>query len=78
MNCPCGKGVRLRAYKIRVNRKPGVAHYLEHVDGTKPCVAGTWDCASFKPYPKNDADTEWSKMTARFREATLAALEEGK
>lgn len=75
MNCPCGKGVRLRGHRLSVNRRRGVAHYLEHVDGTPPCVDGDWDCVSFKPYPKNEADQEWSKLIARFKEA--AEREEG-
>jgi len=74
VNCACGKGVRLRALKVRVNGKRGVAHYLEHTDCSPLCVEGKWLCSQFKPYPKNENDREWRRMMDRF-EAAVSAKE---
>jgi len=49
-NCICGKGVRLRGNRMRINRKNGVYHYIEHMDGTKVCPPGDWNCIALKPY----------------------------
>lgn len=73
--CSCGKGVRLRAFRISVNRKRGVAHYLEHLDGTRPCIPGEWSCSALKPYPKDEAQSEWRKLIARFDAAVLGDKE---
>ena len=65
-DCTCGQPVRLRASRISVNRRRGVVHWIEHMDGTKVCVPGEWSCAAIKPYPKRDADHEYAKLTARW------------
>lgn len=70
MICTCGREVRLRVMRISVNRKRGVTHWLEHMDGTKPCIDGDWSCAALKPYPKNDEDSEWRKLVRRFESAS--------
>ena len=68
-NCPaCGKPVRLGATKIRVNRKPGVAHYIAHTDGS-PMHANGWDCAAMKPYPVRAEDKPWAQLCARWNDA---------
>jgi hypothetical protein len=66
--CRCGKPVRLGAFKIRVDRKPGVAHYIEHLDGSRcdQIDRREWSSAMLKPYPKNDADKPWHQMVARW------------
>jgi hypothetical protein len=75
-NCTCGKPVRMGAYRITVNRKRGVCHYIEHAgEGTKPCIGGDWGCAMLKPYPKNDADKPWKKLLARWEEAVERATQ---
>ena len=63
--CVCGKPVRLGAYRISINRKRGVAHYIAHQDGS-PLHGYKWDCASFKPYPTNDDDKNWNKLMQRW------------
>lgn len=69
MVCSCGRDVRLRAMHIRFNGKRGIAHYLEHVDGTAVCVPGSWSCSMLKPYPKNEDDKPYRKMMLKFTEA---------
>lgn len=65
-NCPtCGKSVILRAYRVKVNRKNGVGHYIQHVDGTDAC-GGPWESVALKPYPKEDADKPWLQLIARW------------
>ena len=65
--CKCGKPVRLGAYKIRVNRKNGVVHYIAHIgDGA---VLQGWNCVALKPYPKDKAHAEYQKLLDRW-EAT--------
>ena len=73
MYCPCGKTVRLRGYRISVNRRRGVAHFLEHPDGTPPCIDGEWTCAAFKPYPKDTEESEWRRLLARWELAAATA-----
>ena len=68
-NCSCGKEVRLRAYKISINRKRGVGHYIEHMDGTPVCVEGSWSCAALKPYPKIESERESRKMMSKWEKA---------
>jgi len=48
--CPCGKEARLRGCKITVNRRRGITHWIEHMDGTKVCPPGEWSSAEMKPY----------------------------
>lgn len=68
-NCPaCGKPVRLGATKIRVDRKPGVAHYIAHMDGS-PMHDKGWDCAALKPYPAREEDKPWAQLCARWNDA---------
>lgn len=68
-NCKtCGKPVRLGANKIRVDRKPGVAHYVAHTDGS-PMHEDGWACAAVKPYPAREEDKEWRKLCDRWNEA---------
>lgn len=65
--CKCGKSVRLGAYKIRVNRKNGVAHYIAHFsDGV--ALPG-WSCMAFKPYPKDETQAEYRKLLDRWEAA---------
>jgi hypothetical protein len=74
--CTCGREVRLGAYRITVNRKRGVAHYIAHIgDGTKPCVGGDWGCAMLKPYPKNEDDKPWRQLLVRWDETVSRAAQ---
>jgi hypothetical protein len=51
-DCPkCGKPVRLGAYRITINRKHGVGHYIIHMDGS-PMHNPGWDCITLKPIPR--------------------------
>jgi hypothetical protein len=68
-NCTCGRFVRLRAVKISVNRKRGVSHWIEHMDGTNVCVAGDWTCAALKPYAKVENDRPSRQLVARWESA---------
>ncbi len=63
--CSCGKEVRLRAIPIRVNRKLGVMHWIEHMDGSKVCREGLWQCAMVKPYPPEE-ERDRVKMVAKW------------
>ncbi len=65
--CKCGKPVRLGAYKVRINRKHGVAHYIAHA-GESAGLTG-WECIAFKPYPKDKGQSEYQKLLNRW-EAT--------
>lgn len=72
--CACGEPVRLGAFKITLNRKRGVSHYISHRRGGKfgdACtpsvdagggVGRDFICAMMKPYPKRDEDKPWVKM----------------
>lgn len=72
--CRCGKAVRLGAFKMRVDRKHGISHYIVHQDGsrfTRDCqrngevgAGRDWICSTMKPYPKKDADKPWHQMMA--------------
>lgn len=64
--CPCGRPVRLRALKIRVNRRHGITHWIEHKDGRPVCPAGDWSSVALKPYPKVEADQPWTQLRARW------------
>ena len=64
--CECGKDVALRARRISVNRRHGVAHWIEHGDGSTVCPAGAWSCVALKPYPKDSAHREYAKLLARW------------
>ena len=63
--CICGKPVRLGAYRITINRKRGVAHYIAHRDGSA-MHGSIWECFSFKPYPNNEEDKNWNKLMQRW------------
>jgi hypothetical protein len=65
-NCICGKQVRLRATKIRFNRKHGVSNYIEHDDGTNCERTKPYICSMMKPYPKNAADYPCEKMIEKW------------
>ena len=68
-DCPCGKSVRLRAYKVRLAGMNGVSNYIEHTDGTPVCDSSEWGCTAFKPYAKDESEREYSKMVARWEAA---------
>lgn len=51
-DCPCGKPVRLGAFRITVNRKRGIAHYIEHMDGSRCENTKKWTCSMMNPYLK--------------------------
>ncbi len=65
-NCTCGKAVRLRAVAISVNRRRGVSHWIEHMDGSKVCLAGDWGCAALKPYAKVESERPSRQLIARW------------
>lgn len=67
-DCTCGRNVRLRANIISVNRKRGVAHWIEHMDGTRVCVLGDWGCAALKPYAKVESERPSRKLVALWDE----------
>lgn len=65
-DCPiCGKPVRLGAYRLSVNRKRGVGHYIAHRDGS-PMHERGWDCVMLKPYPKNESERPYRKLIDRW------------
>lgn len=71
-DCKCGKPVRLGAYKVSVNRKRGVAHYIAHADGSSNCeflASDVWACSMLKPYPLSPADREYAKLMSRWEAA---------
>lgn len=45
-----GNSVRLRVMRVSFNRKKGLVHWIEYIDGTRP--EGDWESSMFKPYPK--------------------------
>lgn len=61
----CGRPVRLRAYKIRLNNKNGVVNYIEHIDGTM-MHSKEWEVIIFKPYTKKNDDNPSSHMINRW------------
>lgn len=68
--CLCGQDVRLRVIKIAVNRKRGVAHWIEHVDGSRAC-GGPWECVALKPYVKDETQREYAKLKRRWEARSL-------
>lgn len=64
-DCHCGRAVRLRVVRISINRRRGVSHWIEHIDGTPAC-GGPWDCAALKPYPRDEAQRESAKLRQRW------------
>ena len=71
-NCHCGTPVRLRVIRVSVNRKRGVAHWIEHEDGTAACGApNEWSCVALKPYPKDESQREYAKLKARWESHLL-------
>ena len=64
IDCKCGKPVRLGAEHMTLNRKRGVYHYINHMDGTRAC-GEQWDCVMLKPYPP-DPEKPRIKMVARW------------
>jgi len=49
--------MRLGAMRISVNRRRGVANYIEHMGGDRDCKASDgFSCAMLKPYPKRPED----------------------
>jgi hypothetical protein len=73
-DCVCGKPVVLRVARISVNRRRGVAHWIEHADGT-PMHGLGWECAALKPYPKNEADKPYRKLLDRWAQHTRMETE---
>lgn len=55
LDCACGKPVRLGALRVSVNRARGVAHHIEHADGSRCDNTKGWSCCMMKPYPKEGA-----------------------
>lgn len=51
---------------MSVNRRRGIVHWIEHVNGSAVCVGGLWNSISLKPYPKVEAETEWRKLVTRW------------
>ena len=73
--CPlCNGTVRLGATRVTVNRKRGVAHYIEHHDRNTNVCEGTkgWSVVMFKPYPKTDAP--YIEMMRRWEERDIEDL----
>lgn len=70
-NCKkCGNPVRLRGYHITLNRKRGVAHYIEHMDGSA-MHSREWDCIALKPYLAREEDRPSSQLIKRWNEANV-------
>ena len=63
--------------RVSVNRKRGVAHWIEHVNGTKPCGGGDWSCAALKPYPRDESKREYSLLKARWETFVAREITEG-
>jgi len=76
INCRCGKAVRLGATKIRVNRRPGIFHYIEHMDGTQACN-GPWDSIAVKPYPQADESKAWFALRMRWESYNRVTVQTG-
>jgi len=72
-DCSCGKPVRLGVFRITVAGKGGVSHYIEHRNGTAVCVDGDWQCATMKPYPKNQAEKPSQQMLISWERAVSEA-----
>jgi hypothetical protein len=63
-NCNCGKPVRLRGLKVSIDRKKGINHWIEHMDGSRfsdGCTDSVTESLEMKPYPKVPA---WDRMIA--------------
>ena len=73
-SCPCGLDVRLRAARVRLDRRNGVMHWIEHRDGSKVCPSGPWSSVALKPYPKFQEEREYAKLCRRWD--ALARLDE--
>jgi hypothetical protein len=66
-DCRCGKPVRLATTRIRVNRRLGIMHHIEHTDGEPMHGANVeWSCVMMKPYPKHEADRPYTQMIERW------------
>lgn len=71
--CRCGRAVRLRAMKVTIDRRRGVGHWIEHVDGTDvgtpSCTTASkpFHCVELKPYPKATKDQASSKLIERWQ-----------
>lgn len=74
-NCKCGKKVRLRAFKINMDRKNGISKYLQHMDGSKVCEIGEWNTLMMKPYPRYIIDWPSTKMIQEWNYKMKAASE---
>ena len=60
--CSCGRAVALRAARITFMRRRGVAHWIEHQDGSKLCRPGVWTCVAFKPYAREQAQRPYAVL----------------
>ena len=65
--CSCGQAVRLRAMRVSLGRRRGVAHWIEHEDSSPACN-GPWQCAALKPYVKDETQREYAKLKRRWEE----------
>jgi hypothetical protein len=54
--------------KVSVNRRRGVAHWIDHVDGTPAC-GGNWTCVALKPYARDESQREYAKLMQRWEAA---------
>ena len=75
--CSCGKEVTLRVTRISVNRKCGVTHWIQHVDGTKPCVHGDWSSAALKPYHRDETQRPYALLMAKWNELAASQAQKG-
>lgn len=74
-DCPvCGKRVRLGAMKIRFNRKPGITHYIAHMDGS-PMHDDGWKCVAMKPYAAREEDRPWAQLCTKWNDLRRMADE---
>lgn len=69
-DCRCGKPVRLGAFKITVNRRRGVSHYIAHMDGSlcRDLDTHLWTCCMLKPYPHAEGDRAYKQMIDRWND----------
>ena len=43
-------------------RRRGVAHWIEHRDGSKVCDPGVWTSVAFKPYAREPAQRPYAAL----------------
>jgi hypothetical protein len=71
-NCTCGKEVKLHARLTQTIYHRGIAHWIEHEDGTGVCLPGTWISVEVEPY---EMPPQREVLVGKWNQATTAGSE---